>query len=508
MNATTVTIGTVTRPAAEVDIAGRRAATGFASLGLGQGDTVALAMRNDFPFLEATLGAGRLGAYTTPINWHFTAAEAEHLLVDSEAKVLVAHTDIYDRIAHVVPPQVRVFTVLPSADLIADYALDKAASRTADDWTTWLAQFEPSEAAPLAAPGAMVYTSGTTGRPKGVRRDAPTPQQVKSSLNMFLTLTGMHDWLADPASATALIPGPTYHATPNVWLSALYGIGANVVVETKFEPERLLASVERHRVTHLVIVPTMAVRLLRLDPDVRARYDLSSLKFVMHGAAPCPVAVKRALIDWLGPIVHEHYGGTELGAVTYCDTPQWLAHPGTVGAPIAGVKLVVIDEAGREVSHGVTGEIYCRNFDFPDFTYNNDPGKRERAGRDGLVSLGDVGYLDADGFLYLCGRSSEMINSGGVNIYPAEIEAELLKFPPVADCGVIGIPDEEFGETVCAHVQLREGFAATPDDIRGFLRDRLAGYKIPRRIEIDAELPREDSGKIFKAKLKRLHERR
>jgi long-chain acyl-CoA synthetase len=246
----------------------------------------------------------------------------------------------------------------------------------------------------------------------------------------------------------------------------------------------------------------MFVRLLKLPEDVRHKYDLSSLKFVMHGAAPCPVHIKRAMIDWWGPVISEHYGGTETGAVTYLDSAQWPAHPGSVGKPLDTVQLMVLGEDGEPIETGGTGEVVAWHKHYPDFTYHGDDAKRARAQKKGLMSLGDVGYLDADGFLYLCGRASDMIISGGVNIYPAEIEAEILKLTGVADCAVFGIPDEEFGEQVCAVIQPRPGASLDEAEVRAELRHTLAGYKVPRRIAFSDTLPREDSGKIFKRKLR------
>jgi long-chain acyl-CoA synthetase len=250
------------------------------------------------------------------------------------------------------------------------------------------------------------------------------------------------------------------------------------------------------------MVPTMFVRLLKLPDTVKKKYDLSSLKFVVHAAAPCPVHVKQAMIEWWGPVIYEYYGGTETGAVVFCNSAEWLAHPGTVGKAVEGAQVRVLGENGEELSQGATGEIVCRTHTIPDFTYHGDDEKRRKAEKAGLISLGDVGYLDADGFLYLCDRAKDMIISGGVNIYPAEIEAELHKMPGVGDCAVFGIPDDEFGEQVCAVVQKLPGATISESDVRAFLRERIAGYKVPKRVEFRTDLPREDSGKIFKRKLR------
>jgi long-chain acyl-CoA synthetase len=241
---------------------------------------------------------------------------------------------------------------------------------------------------------------------------------------------------------------------------------------------------------------------LALDPDIRARYEMSSLKRITHGAAPCPPSVKHAVIEWLGPIVDEYYGGTEVGIVTACNSEQWLTHEGTVGAVVDGCIVKVLDTDGSEVPRGQIGDIYVWNPGAGDFTYHGRDRDRAAIERDGLITLGDVGYLDDDDFLYLCGRTKDMIISGGVNIYPAEIEAALIQYPDVADCAVFGIPDDEFGESVAAVVQLREAGVGDADGIRAFLRKQLASFKVPRTIEFNDNLPREDSGKIFKQKLR------
>ena len=278
--------------------------------------------------------------------------------------------------------------------------------------------------------------------------------------------------------------------------------GADVILQARFEPEELLRLIERHRVTHLHMVPTMFVRLLKLPREVRQKYDLSSLKFVVHAAAPCPVEVKREMIEWWGPVINEYYGATETGAVVFCTSEEWLAHPGTVGRPQADVKLLITDDAGRQVPAGEPGDVYVRMTTGSDFTYHGDDEKRRKAERFGLISVGDIGYVDKDGFLFLCDRRNNMVISGGVNIYPAEIEAEILKIPGVADCGVFGIPDADFGEALCAVVQPQPGATLTENDIKSFVRDHLARYKVPKVVEFRGELPREDSGKIFKRKLR------
>ena len=500
---TFVRVGERSFPRVEIEQRGLRGASAFASLGLKAGETVALILRNDFPFLEATLGAGVLGLYVTPVNWHNTAAEAAYILNDCKAKAIVIHADLLHGLKSVLPAGVPVFVVETPADIRAAYHIAPEACAVPNGarlWSSFIEGFPPYTGAPVEAPGAMIYTSGTTGKPKGVRRLPPTPEQAVATQAMVATLFGADG--RDPETIVSYAAGPLYHSTPNAWGPYFFRLGANVIIAPRFDAEGLLRDIERYRVTHLLTVPTMFVRLLKLPEEVRKKYDLSSLQFVMHGAAPCPVEVKRRMIEWWGPVIWEHYGGTETGAVTICDSKQWLAHPGTVGCALPDAEVRVLGKNGETLPPNEVGEVACWRPAYPDFTYNGDDEKRRKAGRGTLLSLGDVGHLDSDGFLYLSGRSSDMVISGGVNIYPAEIESEIYKMPGVADCAVFGIPDEEFGEQVCAFIQPQPGQKLGIDAVKGFLADRLARYKIPKRIEFVDTLPREDSGKIFKRKLR------
>jgi long-chain acyl-CoA synthetase len=274
------------------------------------------------------------------------------------------------------------------------------------------------------------------------------------------------------------------------------------ILMPRFDPEEFLALVDRQRIDTLFMVPTMFVRLLKLPAEVRARYDLSSLKFVMHAAAPCPPDVKAAMIAWWGPVIHEFYGSTESGAVTVVGSREWLAKPGTVGRAIEGGEIRILAEDGSLLGPGRVGDVYTRLSFYPDFTYHGLPDKRSEIERDGFITSGDIGYLDDDGFLFLCDRRRDMVISGGVNIYPAEIESVLVTCPGVRDCAVFGIPHDEYGEQLMAVVEMEPGMALDVADIVAFLSQRLAGYKVPRLIEARTDLPREDSGKIFKRRLR------
>jgi long-chain acyl-CoA synthetase len=484
-----------------------RAASAFASIGIGRGDAVALMLRNDFAFYEGSGAAGALGAYPVPVNWHFTVEEAGYIIADSGAKAVIAHADLYPVASKAAPPNVPVFVVETPPEISRAYQIDTAHCALpsgARSWDAWIAGFERRAPGAADPPGAIIYTSGTTGRPKGVRRVPPTPAQALAVTKLIARAFGMDGVLIQqkPERICTVVTGPMYHSAPNAYGGMAARAGADVILEPRFDPEELLQLIERHSVTHLHMVPTMFVRLLKLPADVRAKYDLSSLKFVVHAAAPCPPDVKRAMIEWWGPVINEYYGATETGAVVFCTADEWLAHPGTVGRAQTDVKLVVLNDAGEDAAVGEAGDVYARLTTGGDFTYHGDEEKRRKAERNGLIGVGDIGYLDGDGFLYLCDRRNHMVISGGVNIYPAEIEGELLKLNGVADCAVFGIPDAEFGEALCAIVQPQPGAQLSGDDVRAFLRDHVAKYKVPKVVEFMSELPREDSGKIFKRKLR------
>lgn len=478
-----------------------RAATGLASLGVGDNDAVALVLRNDFAFFEATFGAGLLGAYAVPVNWHFTAEEVGYIARDCAAKAVVVHADLLPRIAEGLPENAHVL-VVPTPPEIADAYHIPAAACEVDgscvDWTEWVAQQPPWTAPPRPPRNTMIYTSGTTGRPKGVRREPATPEMQAGQARMAARIFDLR-----PREAfRTVITGPMYHSAPNFYGLFAARSGGFVVLQPRFDPEDLLRLVERHRITHIHMVPTMFVRLLQLPAEVRQRYDVSSLKFVAHAAAPCSPTIKRQMIDWWGPVINEYYGGTETGGVVFHTSAEALRKPGTVGRPIEGATIKILDPDGRELGANEIGEVFMRLSDLPDFTYNGLDQQRREVEREGLITCGDVGYVDEDGYLFLCDRIRDMVISGGVNIYPAEIEAALITMPGVRDCAVFGVPDDEYGEAVCAYVEPAAGAAFSANDVRAYLREHIAGYKVPKLIEFRDSLPREDSGKIFKRKLR------
>ena len=474
----------------------RRAASGFAALGIGPGDCVALLLRNDFPFLEASLAAGMLGGYAVPINWHWKPEEVGYLLRDCEARVVVAHDDLLPLLAEA-PPDIKALHVTTPPELAAAYGIGPVAALDSENWDAFLDRHPEWDQPPQPARESMIYTSGTTGRPKGVRRLPPTPEQVAGTARNRAQIYGLKPGIR------ALLPGPMYHSAPNGFGLRSAGLAELLLLMPRFEPEEFLALIERHRIDTTFVVPTMFVRLLRLPEAVRRRYDLSSLRHATHAAAPCPPDVKRAMIEWWGPVIHEFYGATDLGAPTACDSVDWLQKPGTVGRLTDGAVLRILDANGQECPVGVPGEIFARCDYMPDFTYNKRDGERRAIELDGLITVGDVGYFDADGYLFLCDRKRDMVISGGVNIYPAEIEAVLIGIDGVLDCAVFGIPDAEYGESLCAALRVQPG--TTEAAIRAALQARLANFKVPRRFEFHDELPRDDSGKLLKRSLREPH---
>ncbi|MAU44714.1 MAG: long-chain fatty acid--CoA ligase [Yangia sp.] len=481
-----------------------RVATALLNEGLREGDSVALLLRNDLTFLEVEQAAAITGVQAVPLNWHNAPEETLYVLNDCGAKIVVAHSDLYlSAGAGAFPPGVRVL-VLPTPPVLCDsFGLDPSCARVPEgtqDYRAWRDACAPmiSDTSPM--PSSVIYTSGTTGHPKGVVRHPRTPDQAKASRNALMQVYGLAG--QEGAQIRTAVIGPHYHAAPTIHANFCYSFGADLFVVARFDAEELLALVERERITHLNMVPIMFSRLLKLPREVREGYDLSSLRYISHAAAPCPPDVKRAMIDWLGPIVTEFYGSTEMGNITLCSSQEWLERPGTVGRKIPGAGLMIVDDAGNELPPNTVGTILGRSPGITDFVYRNREDETAASFMNGLIVPGDAGYLDDDGYLFICDRNKDMIISGGVNIYPAEIEAVLHGMDEVADCAVFGIPDAEFGESVCAHIQLRDGAQGDATAIQTRLRDRLAGYKVPRRVVFADTLPREDTGKVRKILLR------
>lgn len=496
-----ITSGNRVLDAAELRRRAARAASGFDRLGVAEGDAIALLLRNDFAFFEASMAAALIGAYVVPVNWHFKAAEIGYILRDSDSKVLILHADLLQEASAAIPDGMNAFVVPVPPETALAYKLDPEACevpRGHEDWDTWVAAQDEWEEPPLPPRTSILYTSGTTGNPKGVVRPPMPPEAAAVHQRALEYIFG----LQPGKTIRSVLTGPVYHAAPNLYAMAAIATDGDVYLQAKFDAEELLRLIEAHRITHLHMVPTMFNRLLKLPQETRSKYDLSSLEWVVHGAAPCPPNIKRAMIDWWGPVIHEYYGGTETGAAVYHDSAEALAKPGTVGRAVPGTVLKVLDEHGQECPPGVAGDIYVMQPGFDGFTYKNQDRRRAEIERHGLVCIGDVGYLDEDGYLFLCDRSVDMVISGGTNIYPAEIEAVLLDMPGVRDCAVFGVPDEDFGEALCAHVDADPGLISSGAQVQAWLRERIANYKVPARVVFDDSLPREDSGKIMKRKIR------
>jgi acyl-CoA synthetase (AMP-forming)/AMP-acid ligase II len=443
---------------------------------LAPGEHVACLLDNRAEGVELVIGAILAGVWITPVNRHLTADEIGYVVRDSQARVLVADE------AHAALAREAGAPAL----VLAGAELDARLAAASD------------EPMPLDGPagGNMIYTSGTTGRPKGVKRRVPaTLRAALEGFESYARRIGLD------GSGPHLVTGPLYHAAPLMFAIYDQACGAPILVMPRWDERAALRLIQEREVHHTHLVPTMFVRLLRLPEDERARFRAPKLHTVLHGAAPVSVATKRAMIGWWGPVLLEYWGGTEGGVTTLVDSAQWLEHPGTVGRAVPGFEVFAVDEAGRRLPPGEEGLLYSRNAALPHFfAYHGDPRKTAEAYLDPYTfTLGDVGRVDAEGWVHLADRRSHMIISGGVNIYPVEIEQVLQQHPAVADVAVFGVPDAEWGESVKAAVQLEPGFEAGPAlerELQGFARAHLAGYKVPRSIDFEPELPRTPAGKL------------
>ncbi|HSL59333.1 MAG TPA: AMP-binding protein [Acidimicrobiales bacterium] len=465
----------------ELESATRRFANGVAARGLGPGDRIATLAHNRPGYIEAVLGNLRAGTRHVPLNWHLTAPELAYILDDSESRLVITDPDHAD-VARAAAAEAGVDDVL---------VMD-------DSFDAWLAAQPDDEPTNEVAGAFLMYTSGTTGRQKGVVRsdqggrvDRVMEQYRRVGAVWGFTEGGVH-----------LVACPLYHAAPPAQALFALAHGQSLVLMPRFDAETVLALVEQHRVTTTHLVPTQIIRMLRLPDEVRARYDTSSLVGVWHGAAPCPEWAKRAAIEWLGPVVIEYFGSSEGTGPLIATSADWLAHPGTVGRPGPGLEVTAVADDGTTLPPGEVGTLYFRKAEGPP-TYHRAPDKTaESRLPDGRFTVGDVGWVDADGFVFLADRKVDLIISGGTNIYPSETEAVLSSHPDVVDCAVFGVPDDEWGEQVKAAVQLAPGAATTPDDLIAFCRAHLAGYKCPRSVDLHDELPREASGKLKKRLLR------
>jgi len=449
----------------------------LASVGCEPGDHVAVLVENRLEFFEVVWGALRSGLYVTPINWHLSPDEAAYIVEDCGASVLFASAAL----GEMVPGVPRGFAIGGDLPGFTPYeeavAAQPATPRAEECEGTW-----------------MLYSSGTTGKPKGVKPPR-VGEPLGSGGGFVLLVQGLYGADGD---SVYLSPAPLYHAAPAGWTTAMHRLGATTVIMDQFDPVEVLRLVERYRVTHAQFVPTHLVRMLRVPEDERARYDLSSLRMAVHAAAPCPPEVKRAAIEWLGPVVHEYYSGSEGAGFCAIDSEEWLAHPGSVGRSLLGAVHIVGPD-GDEVALGQEGQVWFESR--ARFEYHGDPEKTAAAFDDrGWSTLGDIGRLDEDGYLYLTDRVSNMIISGGVNVYPREVEDVLILHPAVEDVAAVGVPDPDLGEAVRAVVQPAGAGAgdALAAELIEFCRARIAHFKCPRSVVFVDALPRLPTGKLAK----------
>ena len=465
----------------ELDDRARRMALRLRDIGVSEGDRVAVLVPNCAAWFEAVHGVGRLGAITVPVNTHFKAAEVNHLVDDSGAVAAIVHTSV--------------------SDVLADQA-DLVQIAIGEDGDETPGPEDSGEDVPLGGPAhdgwptVMTYTSGTTGRPKGVSIGEDDFRRRADGIAMM----GM-PWDMGPDDVHILV-GPTYHAGPAMWAQLHLALGATVVIMRRWDAEDFLDLVEKHEVTTAHVVPANFTRLLDLPDEVRAAADLSSIRVLHHAAAPCPVPVKRRMMEWLPEgTVWEYYGASE-GGGSSISPAEWLAHPGSVGRPYPGNEFKVTDDEGNVLPAGQTGVLWVRTAR-SSFEYHDDPAKTaETYDDEGYHSVGDMGYIDDEGYLFITDRKSDMVISGGVNIYPREIENCLYEHPSVTDCAVFGVPDDHWGEALLAVVQPTSGTTLSGEEVIDWCREHLADYKRPRHVELVEELPRQPNGKVLKRQLR------
>ena len=463
----------------ELNASANRLVRSLRRRGVTAGDSMVLLCSNRPEFVEAMVAAERSGLRVTPVNWHLTGPEVAYIAADCGARVIVADA----RFAR---------AAMETAAEVGDLTVRLAVGGDIDGFERYGDALTPEDGSDIDDPArgsTMLYTSGTTGRPKGVHRDQTEPPSAAAA-----AIYGYQ-----PATDAHLCTGPLYHAAPLAFsLAAPLLAGTRVVVMDGWDAAETLALIERERISHTHMVPTMFHRLLALPKETRAAADLSSLRFVLHGAAPCPVDVKQRLMDWIGPIVWEYYAATE-GAATVCDPHTWLAHPGTVGRPMVPGLVMVGDEEAQPLPPDEVGFVWIKAPERGKFRYWGDDSKTEGSYHGDYFTLRDMGYVDGDGYLFLTDRSADLIISGGVNIYPAEVDAVLLTHPAVGDAGTVGVPHPEWGEEVLSVIEPAAGVepsAVLADELIEWCRSRLAHFKCPRRIEFVAELPRSDAGKM------------
>jgi len=487
-------------PREQFNVRSARGASALTALGAGVDVPVAVIMRNDVTQLEIMRAAALAGTVIVALNWHGAADEVNAICEDSNAQFVIIHRDLIAGLEPALKGR-TVIGVTPGAALRTAYEISGSAAATGANYPEWQSLVEaqqPLQDREMMRP-LMRYTSGSTGAPKGVRRVGAGPRK---DFEVVLSRVGAEMMQLKPGSRY-FTAAPIYHSAPSTLTSAaLLSDGVSTFVAAKFDPESFLATIQAQRITHIYLVPTMMSRLLKLPEEVKARYDLSSIEYCVSTGSPWPHDLKVAMIDWWGPVFWESYGATEIGFMTMVSSEEALAKPGTAGRMQMGGTVLILDQDGNKLPAGEVGEIHARMDAFGGFDYSNDPESRLAAEKHGHFSVGDLGWLDEDGFLFITDRKKDMIISGGANIFPAEIEAVLMQAPFIRDVAVFGAPDAEFGEQIVAAVEPAEGWLPDVAELMAFLDGKLARFKQPRIVDFHDALPREDSGKIFKPRLR------
>jgi long-chain acyl-CoA synthetase len=467
-----------------------------------ENDVVALLMWNDVPIFSVAEACGRVGAFLVLLNWHLTRPELDYILSDSGAKVLFGHSHLLAAAGLAGNETCPVVAVPPAREIMASFSNVSESRLDSKNWTDWhdlLAHKPYAGTVKANTRSSIFYTSGTTGKPKGVVRQVPSDDisraaRQRSAKGLGLDTAGQ--------GLLNLVCCPLYHSAPFAHAMMSWNAGFDVVLMPRFDPQQFLNLAVRFRATHSLLVPTMFSRLLALPEADRAKFAANHLVAIAHGAAPCPILVKQRMIEWWGPVIREYYAGTETGVLTASTSQEWMAHPGTVGRTIDAADVRAIDDAGVELPRGKSGRLIARTESTQYFHYLGRGGPPVIEGWEGYVWLGDIGYVDPDGFVFLTDRSSDIVVAGGVNIYPAEIELELAAIAGVADSAVFGVPAPDLGEGIVAVVERAAGSNLDEATIIEALSLKLARYKLPRRVVFVEKLPREESGKLRKRLLR------
>lgn len=475
-----------------------RLIAGFADAGLQKDDTIAILSENRREYYECMAAATHCGLRYVPVNWHWVPEEVSYVLENSDAQALLAGEQFADL-------AIETLARADCPDIRLAVSMSEKSQEGMQNYEDWIDQYPDDEPETAALGGPMFYTSGTTGRPKGVVSGSfsgdDKPVAMMSLVGQAITGT-----LGLPEDGRTLLIGPVYHSAQWAFSYLPLLAGTAVVMRHGFDAAESLRLIDEHKITNSHLVPTQFVRLLRLDERIRNEFDGSSLTAVWHGAAPCSSKVKREMIDWWGPIIWEYYGSTESAIISTISSEDWIEHPGSLGKPLPSVEVQVIKPDGSPAATGEAGQLYFRSQMGTDFEYHKDPEKTEEAHLEpGVFSVGDIGYMDEEGYLYMSDRKIDMIISGGVNIYPAEIEGILVGHEAIADAAVFGVPNEEFGEEVKAAVELAPGHHPSEElaeELRTHCREHLAGYKVPRTVDFEESLPRHPTGKLYKRLLR------